>query len=197
MMKKMSMQEAVSLAAEKFPERAYLYAVLDDSVGFGLYENGHFCIGKGKETVPGALDWNYLQELRIFNRSRELRLICSEGEWYGRVREFMPGKLTRQEVREYRIEECQKLWGKINRREGIPGWTCLESERGTRLQIPVNMDDQNENEAAVLVLKFMRIPDVKKNEELVWQNDICLADFIPWKGGSREWAEKKIKPSDL
>lgn len=107
-------EEIEARVKEQFGDKAWLYAVLDFAVGFGIYENGSFMIGLGNYEKPVPLEWEYLQELRIFNETGELRLAPIQGEWVGRYRGSNPldrGNVV--ESNEYCIDEHQKIWGKV------------------------------------------------------------------------------------
>lgn len=186
---KKSEQEAKRLVADLFPQRAYLYAVLDYGVCFGLYENSCFYIGSGECKSKKLLDWRYLKELRIFNTSQELKLVYMKDYWAGRIRRDLSDGETAAAAREYVIDERQKLWGTIkHEQEGeLPEWSFLVSERGTRLLIPINSKKRmGDSEVAVIVRKYMRIPNMETEQELVYQTDMRMVDFCPWNiGGER------------
>lgn len=177
-------QEVLEMAAGLFPERTLLYAVLDDAVCFGIYDAGQFLVGLPDLGRPVPMAWDYLQELRIFNERQELLLILSENGWTGRIRR---DDGDAEASGEYVITERQKLWGKktSDPRSENSGWTLLTSERGTRIWIPVDMGPWID-EAAILVQRYMRIADVTKGEELVYQKDIRMAGICPWKGVDKD-----------
>lgn len=174
--------EARQKIEEWFPKQANLYAVLDFGVCFGMYDKNGLFVGLEEQAVPTPLEWMYLQELRLFDEEKELLLVPSGLGWTGRIRIDAKGCAEDNRADEYVIDEYQKLWGRIEKesKKGIAGWSLLVSGRGTRIQIPVNFAGQ---EAAIHVRRYMRIPDLKKEEELVYQNDIRMVDFCPWKGG--------------
>lgn len=178
-------QEARKLAAQCFPEEAKLYAVLDFTVCFGIYHKDRFMVGLEEQSEPSALDWNYLRELRIFNENQELLLVPSEGGWCGRIRRDAGNSEEAEGAGEYVLDERQKLWGKVNkdRKNGIDGWSTLVSGRGSRIQIPVETVGE---EAAIYVRRYLRIPDVVKGEELVFQKDIRMVDFCTWRGDEED-----------
>lgn len=180
-LKDISEEKARSLIDVLFSERAYLYAVLDFEVSFGVYDEGHFLIGRRGQAEAAKLQWEYLRELRIFNQERELLLIPSDSGWTGRIREDVKNGSVVMRSGEYILEERQKLWGTLAQKpkETIPGWSLLTSGRGTSIQIPKQIVGP---EAGICVRKYMRIPDVsdRKNEELVYQNDIRMVDFCEW-----------------
>lgn len=174
--------EARELVCQMFPQRANLYAVLDYAVCFGFYDKDHYYLGLEGQKAPMLLDWKYLIELRIFDREKELLLVSTEDGFTGRIRRDVSSELIEEKDREYVIEEHQKLWGKrkMDRKEELPGWSLLASQRGTKIQIPIDL--QQEVEAAILVRRYMRIPNVENKEELVFEKDIRMVDFCPWKG---------------
>lgn len=178
--RKVSEKEVEGLAKEKFPKGAYVYAVLDDAVGFGCYENGQFSIGLRNQKTPEPLRWEYLRELRIFDESGELLLGPFEGHWTGRYR----GSMVKQDDdrKEYYIDEEQKLWGKKKEGDQVCklGWSLLTSDRGTQIQIPMLLSGNNETEAALKIRRYIRIPN-KENQELVYQTDLRMLGFCLWK----------------
>lgn len=184
---KISTQEAKESVDRQFPGGATLYAVLDYAVCFGVYRNKQFLMGIGEEKAEKALEWEYVRELRIFDEDKELLLISDADGWSGRIRNDQADA-----EQEYSLTEWQKLWGKAaeNSQQGIPGWTLLVSGRGTGIQIPQLLQAE---EAALCVRRYMRIPDVKNNEELVFQKDIRIVEICPWKGeGGDDESVKKI-----
>lgn len=170
---------------EWFPKQANIYAVLDFGVCFGIYDENRLLVGLEGHTTPTPLEWEYLQELRLFDKEKELLLVPSGHGWAGRIRRDVKECAGDNKVGEYVIDEYQKLWGRVEKdcKEGILGWSLLVSGRGTKIQIPVNIAGK---EAAIHVRKYMRIPDVEKEEELVYQNDIRMVDFCSWEGGGED-----------
>ena len=168
--------------AECFPNTATLYAVLDYAVCFGTYNQGSFSLGIEAQTEPAALDWTYLRELRVFDEEQELLLVPSGGNWIGRMRRDIGQYKKMQDDGEYVIDECQKLCGKTKKsyKVGDTVWSLLVSGRGTRIQIPMDLNEREE--AAIRVRRYMRIPDVKKDGALVFQNDIRMIGLCPWEG---------------
>ena len=162
-------------------EKAWIYAVLDYAVGFGVYENNCFSVrlGDTKELVP--LEWDHLQELRVFNSKGETCLNKRNEKWFGRYRgekSGLEGEERKEE--EYCIDEHQKLWGSAKYVENIniPDWSLLTSDRGTRIWVPIKLEENQG--AAILVRKFMRIPK-EDHCELVYQTDIRMVEIYPWK----------------
>ena len=175
-------QKARKKIAECFPNTATLYAVLDYAVCFGTYNQGSFSLGIEAQTEPAALDWTYLRELRVFDEEQELLLVPSGGNWIGRMRRDIGQYKKMQDDGEYVIDECQKLWGKTKKsyKVGDTVWSLLVSGRGTRIQIPMDLNEREE--AAIRVRRYMRIPDVKKDGALVFQNDIRMIGLCQWEG---------------
>ena len=186
-----SEEEIKETVKKYFPEGAYLYAVMDYAVGFGKYENKEFYIGLGNHTALEPLSWEYTRELRIFDGAGEVWLKLAGDEWKGRFR----GSLDRikeviksDEETEYYMDEKQKLWGEVKKENqgGIPGWSLLTSNRGTQIQIPVqlpipkNHEVRNRVGAAIEVRRYMRVPNAH-NQELVYQTDIRMKGFCIWE----------------
>lgn len=181
-----SEEDARLRISEWFPQKAKLYAVLDFAVCFGIYDNGLFLVGLEGQTEPAPIKWKYLREIRLFDEEKELFLVPSNCGWSGRMRKDAEDSGKENQTGEYVIDEEQKLWGKVKKgmKGVIPGWTLLTSGRGTNIQIPVQL--RGHEEAAIHVRRYMRVPDVEKEEELVFQNDIRMVDFCPWKGGCED-----------
>lgn len=174
-----------------FKEKAWIYAVLDFAVGFGIYEDRCYSIGLRDQKIPVSLDWSYLKELRVFNRDRELCIVRLKTGWSGRVRGSMPdGIAADPRFEEYFIDECQKLWGNVKKSasQKESNWSLLTSGRGTRIWLPVP-DMRDQEEAGILVKKFMRVP-VEDNQELVHQTDIRMVDFCSWKRQNEKGGEE-------
>lgn len=162
-------------------DKAWIYAVLDYAVGFGVYENNCFFVrvGEKKELVP--LEWDYLQELRVFNSKGEIRLNKRNEKWVGRYRGEKSGLEDGERIEEeYFIDEYQKLWGSAQNVENmnIQDWSLLTSGRGTRIWVPIKIEENQG--ASILVRKFMRIPK-EEHLELVYQTDIRMVEICPWK----------------
>lgn len=175
-------QKAKEKIAECFPNTATLYAVLDYAVCFGTYNQGCFSLGIEAQTEPAVLDWNYLRELRVFDEDQELLLVPAGGNWTGRMRREIGKHEGTLADGEYVIDERQKLWGKMKKsyKVGDTVWSLLVSGRGTRIQIPMDLNEREE--AAIRVRRYMRIPDLKKGGALVFENDIRMIGLCPWEG---------------
>ncbi len=186
-----SEEEIKETVKKYFPDGAYLYAVMDYAVGFGKYENREFYIGLGNHTALEPLPWEYTRELRIFDEDGELWLKPAGDKWKGRFR----GSLDRikeviksDEETEYYMDEKQKLWGEVKKENqgGIPGWSLLTSNRGTQIQIPMqlpmpkNHEVRNRVGAAIEVRRYMRVPNTD-NQEMVYQTDIRMKGFCIWE----------------
>lgn len=186
-----SVQTARDQVEKFFKEKAWIYAVLDFAVGFGTYEDRNYSIGLRDQKIPVPLDWRYLKELRVFNRDRELRIVPLKTGWVGRVRGSIPdGIAADRRFEEYCIDERQKLWGKVKKSDPQKGsgWSLLTSGRGTQIWLPIP-DLKTQEEAGILVKKFMRIP-VEEGQELVYQTDIRMVDFCFWKGQNEKGGEE-------
>lgn len=181
-----SEQDAKLRIAEWFPRQAKLYAVLDFAVCFGIYDKGLFWVGLEGQATLTLMNWKYLREIRLFDEEKELFLVPSDCGWSGRMRKDAEDSGKENQTGEYVIDEWQKLWGKVKKNSNgvIPGWTLLVSGRGTNMQIPAEL--RGHEEAAIHVRRYMRVPDVEKEEELVFQNDIRMVNFCPWEGGGKD-----------
>lgn len=93
-----------------------------------------------------------------------------------------------KEETEYYMDEKQKLWGEVKKENQgeISGWSLLTSNRGTQIQIPMqlpipkNHEVRNRVGAAIEVRRYMRIPNAD-NQELVYQTDIRMKGFCIWE----------------
>lgn len=194
-----SEEEIKETVKKYFPEGACLYAVMDYAVGFGKYENREFYIGLGNHTALEPLPWEYTRELRLFDETGELWLKPAGDKWKGRFRGSQDRiKAVREaesndglkfdEETEYYMDEKQKLWGEVKKdnQGGIPGWSLLTSNRGTQIQIPMqlpvpkNHEVRNRVGAAIEVRRYMRVPNAD-NQELVYQTDIRMKGFCIWE----------------
>lgn len=174
--------QSVGIQVKKYFEKAWIYAVLDFAVGFGIYKDGSFLLRLDSESDPLPLNWKYLRELRVFDKHGEVRLTQLKGRWVGRFRgDVHDTQKQKEELNEFFIDEKQKLWGKVKKCELINDlyWSLLASERGTRIWAPIKTEVQDE--VAVGVRKFMRAPETDF-QSLVYQTDIRMVDFELWNG---------------
>lgn len=180
--------------ADKDSERVKLYAVLDFAVCFGIFMKEQIYVGLDGKTQLQPVDWRYLQELRVFDGQMELYAVPAAGRWSGRIRREIRDNENAKASKEYVIVEDQKLWGKISHdiTGGIPNWSLLTSQRGTRIWIPVAPNTDEAEEMALKICRIMRIPDMEKEQELVYQKDFCIVDICVWKGEGYEEFQQEL-----
>lgn len=119
----------------------YVYAALDDEICLGIYENEQVTIGKGQEQVTEVLQTaHYLQELRIFNEQQEFKATRVGQEFRWRIRQDDVEEGERMTC----LDEPHKLWGRAKKLDRAKGWSLLEEERGSRLYIPCQIQQNAE-----------------------------------------------------
>lgn len=172
-------REDVARTAETyFFAPAQVYAVFDNGVALGIYQNGRFTIRFGKEGFRqketeedyscSEFPWKYLQEIRVFNKDKEVRLRRRAGAFVGKVIEDGCQKVLPKEHSEednslkeiYYMDEDQKLWGSIKAKDG--NWRLLESQRGSRLWVPFIENVEIDKWICIKVRKYMIFPDLTK-----------------------------------
>lgn len=163
-----------------FSDNAYLYIVLDSEVVMGIFRNREFriCLVSGKKI--SSVPWEYVQEFRIFNHSRELRLMRFQNRFCGRLREDGGDGRTA-----YIMDESQKIWGSAKRSED--GFHLLTSTRGSRIWVPEIIDNTGRIEwlAGVRVRTYIDFPPASEKRGLYLKEDVRFLGICPWpwKGG--------------
>ena len=177
-------------AGRYFPSTSYVYAAFYHGVALGRYENGVFTIRFGKEEMQSneevrypleKFPWEYLQEVRLFDETREVRLRRDGSRFAGRViqddlNDKVDGSvenIERDTVKDtkkeagndtwkepvYCTDEVQKLWGEVKHSD--QGWCLLESKRGTRIWVPVDFNvSRNDKWLGIRVRKYFSFPDL-------------------------------------
>lgn len=169
-------------ALKLFPDAAYLYVVLDSEVVMGVFQNGkiRICLASGAKI--NYIPWEYMQELRIFNQNRELRIRRFQERFCGRLRK--DGEDGRES---YIMDETQKLWGSVKRSE--EGFHLLTSSRGSRIWVPEIIDNigQIYQMAGIRVRTYMDFPPASEKKGLYRKEDTRFLGICPWPWeGGRE-----------
>jgi len=128
----------------------------DYGIRFAKWENGalHFA----NEEFPGA---PYLQEARIFDRDRELRIWREERALLYRFRVDAAGESH------LAMEAEQNLWG--THAEPLPrGWTRLWEDRGTELTAPLVIAEKKNYAGPLAYLKTRNYIDYLKNGQATY-----------------------------
>ncbi|GIP64009.1 hypothetical protein J32TS6_25640 [Virgibacillus pantothenticus] len=102
-----------------------LYVVTDYGVFLG--EVASKIIKLYDQEIPTA---EFIQEVRIFNKDKEIKITRMHGEFVWRERkdtDNKKGKITR-------IDEKYLLWGQVEHLE--KGWSILTEQRGSRIALP-------------------------------------------------------------
>lgn len=156
-------------AGHYFSFPSYVYAVFYHGVALGRYENGVFTIRFGKEEMQSneevrypleEFPWEYLQEVRLFDKTREVRLRRDGSRFVGRViKDEIADKRSVSDEPVYCTDEVQKLWGEVKLSD--QGWCLLESKRGTRIWVPVDLNvSRNDKWLGIRVRKYFSFPDL-------------------------------------
>lgn len=189
----------LEMTEELFPEKAYVYAVMDYAVAFGLYEGQQFKLGVGDQKSEEPLKWEYVQELRVFDREKELYLQRQGNGLFGRLlmekgTETQTNKGTEAQnlLLLDSAEETQKLWGSISG-EGIPGWGLLQSGRGTKIQLPLIKIDWNHQLGKEYGLKIRRYFQTDEESGSILLKDVRILEICDWRKQSEKLLEEGEK----
>lgn len=87
-------------------------------------------------------------ELRAFSNDSELHVVNNGGKICGRSRKDGSGEPERY------YDEKQLLWGNVKR--GESGYTTLASERGIRLNVPINADEGKDKNAYLKIRSYLK-----------------------------------------
>lgn len=119
---------------------SHVYAVLDNAVALGKYENGAIRLGLHR-SVFTLNTCKYVQELRVFHPEFEFRAIRVDGTF--RCRYLIDNRSVDGKVLSI-MEETHKLWGSARQGADGNGWSLLQSDRGTQLYFPGSVEAHGE-----------------------------------------------------
>lgn len=174
--------ELYRIIRKYFLGSAYVYVVLDFGVVLGKYEAGNICVGFGDEKRIGTLPVEAVRELRIFDASGEFKAVRKGMDFAIRVCMDEAGSqkpLCKNEV--------QKIWGRVKQKVGIPGWSLLESERGSRILFPEEAELNAEK--GLVVRKYIDIPEDRDGKKELFQfSDERLCGFRDWNAYLNSYA---------
>ncbi|WP_341299984.1 CRISPR-associated protein Csx19 [Lysinibacillus sp. FSL H8-0500] len=121
-----------------------IYIMADDAVYFGQLDNG-----KIKLYNDAQFEESYVQEVRVFDESKELKLIRRNSEFLWRTRKDSQGNGM------IYFDDTHKLWGRVAKSDGK--WSVLQEGRGMKIAIPREF---KEKEHVVLVFrKYLAFQD--------------------------------------
>lgn len=164
--------ELLATLRAHMPEEAWVYAVLDYAVALGRYREKRIELGLGQEKKIVEVPLPYVQELRVFNKTREFFAIRSKGEFHWRLRVDGVGKDCSV------LDETHKIWGRVERETDKGEWSLLRSQRGTALYFPEEI--KLHGEKGLLVRNYIAFHDAQQQDGLLHFVDERLLAFINW-----------------
>ncbi|SDZ39587.1 CRISPR-associated protein, TIGR03984 family [Evansella caseinilytica] len=166
------------LIRKKSLPSGYVYAIMDDSVCLGIYEDEKVTIGRGQEQLIEVLDTaEYILELRIFNTQQEFRAIRTDHEFKWRIRHDN----EKDGERFVCLDEPHKLWGKSKKIGKTNGWSILQEDRGTRLYFPGYI--QEFGGKAILLRQYITFHEWSLEPQQAFHYDFSderLVAFVDW-----------------
>ena len=121
-----SVEEILEKINQNF-DQATLFTLLKDKAIFGKYTNQTIQFPEN-ETITFPM----IEEMRIFNKDKELYIWRENNTLKGRLRKDLPE--TGKQDREYVISNLV-LWG-TRAKTAKPGWTTLKEDRGIEYTVP-------------------------------------------------------------
>ena len=183
-----SIRELSETLRTHFPGPASLYAAFDDQVYLGVYRDLGITLGDPFTGGPRLLverELEYLQELRVFDETCEVRLIRrAAGCWRGRALK----DLELQDVNSNRgsFDEIHKLWGKVSTKNVDPDWTLLADSRGSRLLAPLRCIRESgkiEDGVGMLVRRYLEFGKASEGNAPLQCVDERCCGLVPFGKG--------------
>lgn len=171
----------LNMAQENFSRPAYVYAILDYRVVFGWLADEKMMIHTEKQGGMEELTGTYVQELRIFNEEKELRVRrCAEG-FRGRLLLDRKDNDSKDQISV--MEEIQKLWGSVTNLE--ENWALLTSRRGEQIWVPAFSGEKYglSQELGLKVKSYIQFQEAADKDELYRFFDERLCGICGWTGG--------------
>lgn len=169
-----SIEDSGSISANELlstiPETLYegfVYAVFDHIVCLGIMANGVISFKTGETNIEKELD--FLQELRIFNESREFRAIRVHHQFRWRIRADVEQK-NNKPVNYF--DETHQLWGKASA-EPKNNWTLLAEKRGTELWFPAKLDAGDKK--GIKIRQYLEFSE--KSYQFTDERLVCFVDW--------------------
>jgi CRISPR-associated protein (TIGR03984 family) len=175
-------EQLLELVHQEMPEGSYAYAVMDHAVAVGLWSKGRLLLGYGETCeVKELIDWDYIQELRIFCTQKELRMVRMDGCFAWRLRVDEP---LQDGVYIDVLDETHKLWGHADG-SAANGWTLLGSQRGSRIYFPSELSKGEERGLIIRNYISFELGDLtdsqlQTNPNLYRYVDERFVDFVAW-----------------
>lgn len=116
-----SQQELLSLIRKE--KQGDIYVMADNEIYFGKLVSGEIKLYNGKQ-----MEAAYIQEVRVFGETKELKITRVNDNFIWRLRKDSIGNDT------IYFDDTHKLWGKVVSYDGE--WSVLKENRGTKLVIP-------------------------------------------------------------
>lgn len=159
---------------KNFTGNPFFYAVLEDAIVLGIYQNGQLLAGIAKDGTCSikTLMAEEILEIRVFDKEKEWKALKMGDTFSIRLK-----KDVQEEQEPGFVEETQKMWGAVKVSVQIPGWCLLESGRGSRILVP--LEGEVGQEKAVIVRKYYETPD--QDRELFRFTDERLCDITEWQ----------------
>ncbi|KNE21258.1 hypothetical protein KM914_18510 [Virgibacillus pantothenticus] len=158
-----------------------LYVVTDYGVFLG--EVASKIIKLYDQEIPTA---EFIQEVRIFNKDKEIKITRMHGEFVWRERkdtDHKKGKITR-------IDETYLLWGKVEQCEN--GWSILTEQRGSRIALPHSYEEKQK--VGLVFRKYIAFQDWDLANEQSFTYHVVddrLVEYQLWKEEKTDEQQKK------
>lgn len=170
------------IISQRMPGKSYVVAYLDYKVLIGTFDTTGFHFYDGK-TFINTFKPEYIQKLRIFNKTQEIFIWRSSEGLKGRLRIDETGDTA--EV----VDACQVLFGtKAEPLDG--GFTKITENRGTELTLPFSNLSINED--------YKRNRVFIKTRNYIGYNEVNQATYIDCRFvGFSMWDDQRNKIKDL
>ncbi len=151
--------------------KGQLYIVTDYGVFLGIVESKNIKLYDDEKLNP-----DFIQEVRIFNKDKEIKITRINDEFVWRERkdtENNKGNTTH-------IDETYLLWGKVKHLDR--GWSILTEQRGSRIALP-HLYEQ-EQKVGLVFRKYIAFQDWDLANEKPFAYHVVddrLVEYQIWK----------------
>lgn len=158
-----------------------LYVVTDYGVFLGIVESNNIKLYDDEMLNP-----EFIQEVRIFNKDKEIKITRMQDEFVWRERkdtDHKKGEITR-------IDETYLLWGEVEQCEN--GWSILTEQRGSRIALPHSY--KKKQKVGLVFRKYIAFQDwdlVNKQPFTYHVVDDRLVEYQLWKEEKTDEQQKK------
>lgn len=178
-----SWDQLLQKAADYFKNSAFVYAVMDQGVVLGWFADNKIEFHSGPEESGEEPVGDSVQELRVFDSMRELRVRRTREYFTGRIRTDgveLPAGESAEEISF--MEEVQKLWGAIEVLE--ENWALLTSQRGSRIWVPMFQGENYKrfDLPGLKVRTYYTFPQAVDSSELYGISDERMCGICIWTG---------------